>query len=312
MIAALFAALAVAGAPSETPVEVSTPTGALHGTMLKASAAGAPVALIIPGSGPTDRNGDSPLGVKASSYRLLAEALAERGVSSIRIDKRASFASKGAPMPPEGPTYGLYADDVSAWAAEGRRRTGAACVWLVGHSEGVLVSLISARKSRDLCGLVLVAGMGRPITTVIRGQLKANPANAPILDQALAALDEIEAGRRIDAGKLHPALLALFSPPAQTLLIDGAPRDPVAYVRETALPVLVVQGTTDLQVGMADAEALAGARPGVELVRLEGVNHVLKAAPADPSANFAAYGDPTLPLAPGVAEAVAEFVLRKR
>jgi hypothetical protein len=72
---------------------------------------------------------------------------------------------------------------------------------------------------------------------------------------------------------------------------------------------MVGSGTTDIQTPMAEAEALAAARPGVHLVLWEGVNHLLKVAPADRAGNIATYRDPTLPLAPGVVEAVAGFIL---
>ena len=308
MLPSLIAAAVLAAAtPVESFVEAATPTGTLKGAMVSAGP-GAPVAVIIPGSGPTDRDGNSPLGIKANSYALLAKALAERGVSTVRIDKRASFASAGAKFPEEGPTYGLYAADANAWAAQAKRAAGAPCAWLIGHSEGALVALSAAQESRDVCGLVLVSAAGQTLTALIREQLKANPANAPVLEQALGALDEIDAGRRVDASKLHPALMGLFNPPAQTLLIDGAKRDPVAMLRATKLPVLVVQGTTDLQTPVEEARKLAAARPGVKLVEVEGVNHVLKAAPAERGANMAAYADPSLPLAPQVPDAIAAFI----
>ena len=56
--------------------------GPLAGTMLAAEGADAPAAIIIPGSGPTDRNGNGPLGLKASSYRMLAEGLLAHGIST--------------------------------------------------------------------------------------------------------------------------------------------------------------------------------------------------------------------------------------
>ena len=90
-------------------------------------------------------------------------------------------------------------------------------------------------------------------------------------------------------------------------------RDPAALIATVALPVLIVQGEADLQVGVADAEALAQALPAAEKVVLPGMNHVLKEVPADDmAANFAAYRDPSLPLAPGLADAVVEFVARGR
>lgn len=305
---ALVAAPALV-APTQTYVRVQGPSGLLQGTMLApADATGAPVVLIIPGSGPTDRDGNSPLGVKASTYRLLAEALAERGVTSVRIDKRGMFASAGAAADPNHVTIADYAADAHAWAAELRHETGAPCVWLLGHSEGGLVALAAAQNPTDICGLVLVAAAGRRLSDVLREQLKANPANAPLLPQALPAIDALEAGKHVDVAGINPALLSLFAPQVQDFVIDLMSYDPAKLVAAYPGPVLVVQGATDLQVSMADAERLAGARSGVTLVKLEAVNHVLKVAPADRGANIATYADPSLPLAPGVADPIAAFV----
>ena len=311
-LAVVFSAVGARAAPVETFVEAPGPPGPLKGTLLTPDGvAGPPVVLIIPGSGPTDRDGNNSLGVKASSYRLLAEALAARGVASVRIDKRGLFGSAAAIADPNHVTIADYAADAHAWAASLKRTTGARCVWLLGHSEGALVAMAATRTPSDICGLVLVAGPGRRLSDVIRQQLKANPANAPLLDQALRAVDKLEAGQHVDVTGMHPALTPLFRPAVQDFLIDTFTYDPVALVKAYPGPVLVVQGTTDLQVSLEDANRLAGVRPGVTLVKLEGVNHVLKAAPADRAANIATYANPDLPLAPGVADPIAAFIKSK-
>ena len=71
---------------------------------------------------------------------------------------------------------------------------------------------------------------------------------------------------------------------------------------------LIVQGTTDIQVSVAQAEALSRARPEARLLIVEGMNHVLKSVPADPTQQVASYTDPSLPLAPGLIEAIAGFL----
>ena len=302
-------AACAASNPNEAPIEVAGPSGLLRGTMLAPPGGPkAPVVLILPGSGPTDRNGDNPLGVKAAPYRLLAEALAAQGVTSARIDKRGLFGSAGAVANPNNVTIADYAADAHAWAAELRRRTGAPCVWLAGHSEGSLIALAAAQNPSDICGLVLLSGAGRPLADIVREQLKANPANAPVLGQALPAIAKLEAGQHVDVTGMHPALLALFNPAVQDFLIDQMRYDPAKLLAAYKGPVFVVQGASDLQVSMADAERLAAARPGVQLLKLEGVNHVLKVAPRDRAANVATYADPSLPLAPGIAEPIAAFV----
>ena len=296
---------------AEIRLSIEGPSGALQGTLAAPDGGPkAPVAIIIPGSGPTDRDGNNPLGVTAGMYRLLAEALAAKGVSTIRIDKRGMFGSSAAAADADNVRMTDYAADVHAWRLEAQKRTSARCAWLIGHSEGSLVALITAQQPEGICGLILVAGAGRKMGDILREQLKANPANAPILAQALAAITELEAGRRVDVSGMHPALAALFRPSVQGFLIDQMSYDPAQLLARYAGPVLVLQGTTDLQMSMHDAQRLAGARPGVTMVTLDGVNHILKIAPADPAANFATYGNSALPIAPSLVEAIMALLAR--
>jgi pimeloyl-ACP methyl ester carboxylesterase len=296
-----------AAAPTESTIEASGPKGPLAGTMLAVSAPWA-VGLIIPGSGPTDRDGNSPLGVRARPYRLLAEALAARGISSVRIDKRGLFGSARAVADANAVTIADYAADVHRWVDVARGRTGAPCVWLIGHSEGGLVALAAAQKPDGICGLVLLAAPGRKLGEILREQLRANPANVALLPQAEAALASLEAGTSVNAANLPPALAPLFAPQVQPYLIDLLAQDPAALAAKVDLPILVVQGLRDIQVAETDARRLAAARPGVKLILLPGVNHVLKAVVSDGRAdNLATYGDPALPLAPAVADSITQF-----
>jgi pimeloyl-ACP methyl ester carboxylesterase len=176
--------LPLTAAVAQTLVAAPGPHAPLQGTMLAAANRGAPVVLIIPGSGPTDRDGNSPLGIRASTYRLLAEGLAENGIRSVRIGKRGMFASAAAVADADAVTIADYAADVRSWIATIRARTGQNCVWLLGHSEGGLVAEVAAQYASDVCGLLLVAAPGRPLGQVLRTQLKAKPANAPVLAEA--------------------------------------------------------------------------------------------------------------------------------
>ena len=305
---ALLGAAPTAALPAPVEVTAPGPEGALAGTMLDPDPK-APLVLIIPGSGPTDRDGNSPMGVAGGPYRQLAEALAADGVASVRIDKRGMFGSKAALADVNASTTAGYADDVHAWVAAILKRTGRRCVWVLGHSEGALVALQAAQAPAGLCGVILLSGGGRPIGTVMREQLRANPANAPILDAALGAINALEAGRRVDAATLPAPIQPLFADKLQPYLIDLFSHDPTKLIAATRLPVLIVQGDRDLQVSLADAEALKKAQPGATLTVLPGVNHVLRpVASDDRAANIATYGDATLAISPAVPAAVVAFV----
>ena len=307
MFTFLIAAAAVAVG---MPVTAPGPQGPLEGTYLDAGKH-TPVVLIIPGSGPTDRDGNNPLGITAAPYRLLAEALATQAVSSVRIDKRGIGGSKGAVADGNKVTIADYVTDTHNWIAAIRKRTGVQCVWVLGHSEGSLVALAAAQQPDGMCGVISVSGAGRKLSDVIRDQLRANPANAPLLDQAMAALDALEKGQHVDVSGMNPALLRLFAPQVQDFLIDDFRHDPAKLAASLKLPLLIVQGERDIQISAADARALAAAQPKAKLVLVPAMNHVLKdVANDDRSANVATYSDFSLPVDSALVDAVASFVKR--
>ncbi|MBN3771597.1 alpha/beta hydrolase [Burkholderia sp. Se-20378] len=293
----------------QTEIEAPGPAGALKGTLLSPDAVDAPVVLIVPGSGATDRNGNAPSWLQASTYRLLAEGLCEEGIASVRIDKRGMYGS--APAIPDANDVVIedYAADVHSWAAAIRARTGASSVWVLGHSEGGLVALLAARQSADIAGLILVSTAGRPLGPVLRQQLQSNPANAPFLENAMSILDSLEAGDRVDAARIDPVLMQLFRPQVQRFLMSELTVDPAALLAGYMKPVLIVQGTRDIQVDVQDAELLKQANPRAEMVLIADANHVLKTVRTpDMQENIAAYSNPDLPLAEGVATAISAFV----
>ena len=305
-----MAAIGLAATASAEPRDITAkgPEGDLAGTLIPA-AQGKPVVLIIPGSGPTDRDGNNPMGVTAAPYRLLAEALAERGIGSIRIDKRGMFGSRTAVPNPNDVTIAAYAEDIRSWIASARAETGADCVWLLGHSEGGLVALKAAQNTDGVCGALLIASVGRPLGIILRQQLESNPANAPILPDAMSAIEALEAGERVSVEGMHPALQRLFNPAVQGFLIDLMANDPSKLAASLEVPTLIVAGGKDLQTPVADGEALAAAQPEAKLVVFDDMNHVLKTVEAEGrAANLATYSDSSLPIHTGLVEAITSFI----
>jgi pimeloyl-ACP methyl ester carboxylesterase len=220
------------------------------------------------------------------------------------------FGSSGAAADPNAVTIGDYADDVHAWVKVIRQETGAPCVWVAGHSEGGLVALASGQQPGGFCGLILLAAPGRPAGEVLRDQLQLALGNGPMLRQASLAIKTLEAGRRPDMRSMPPALQELFPPPVHGLLISIFSYDPARLIADFHKPVLIVQGERDLQVSVADAKLLKQAAPAAKLILLPDANHFFKVVKsADAAANQAAYSKAGIPLAPGITDQIADFVL---
>lgn len=296
--------------PVETEIEAPGPQGPLKGLMISPGKPDAPIVLIIPGSGPVDRDGNSLHGLNTDTYKLLAEALAARDIASVRIDKRGLRSSAAAIANANDVTIADYASDVHTWAGTILKRTGGKCIWVLGHSEGGLVAMAAAKDNPpDLCGLLLVAAPGRPFGELIKAQLQSNPANVAIQDQAFHDIDELAAGRRVDVSTAPPELTAIFPPAVQGFLIDLFSYDPPKLLAAYKGPILILQGEHDIQISVDDARRLAAANPNAKLVLLPNVNHVLKTVTSDNrNYNLKTYFDPKLPIDPSVVEAVAGFI----
>lgn len=295
---------------SEKILDAAGPKGPLKGTLLTPNSKPTAVVLIVPGSGPTDRNGNNPLGVNASPYRLLAEGLAAKGYATLRIDKRGMFASAMAVEDANAVTIADYVDDVRTWVKVLKEHMHTPCIWVLGHSEGGVVALASAQEE-DVCGVVLIATPGRPMGEVLRKQLNANPENEMLLKQALPIINELEHGRRVDITNIPPALQNLFNPAVQGFLINAFSYNPGHLISTIFKPVLLLQGQRDLQVEETDARLLKAANPRASLVILSNMNHVLKEITSDDrKVNIASYAETTSPLAPGLIDSIEQFLIQ--
>lgn len=290
------------------PIELTTPTGTLYGTIdLPPGPAPWPVVVLHAGSGPTDRDGNGPL-TRTNNLRMLGRALAARGVAIVRFDKRGIGASAKALAREADVRLDTYAADVVAWAAALRADPRFGRVGFVGHSEGALIGLVAAGDAR-FDAVVSLCGPGRPLQEVLREQLRRN-LPADLYKASDAVIRELEAGREVkDSPK---ELQALFRPSVQPYLISTFRRDPAALAAGLKAPLLVVSGATDIQVTEADARRLVAANPSARAVAVAGMNHVLKSVPVtDRLAQLPSYSDPTLPLHPDLAPALAEFLRRQ-
>jgi fermentation-respiration switch protein FrsA (DUF1100 family) len=292
-------------ASSGSDVELKTPTGTLVGTLDLPSGNGPwPVVLVIAGSGPTDRDGNQPQ-MKNDGLRMVGKSLASHGVAALRYDKRGIAASAAAGAKEDDLRFENYVNDAAAWVKQLRGDPRFNKVFILGHSEGSLIGILVAKREK-IDGLVSVEGSGRDLAMLLRDQLKRN-LPPKLLEQSSHIIDELVAGRTV--ADVPAELTVLFRPSVQPFLITWLKYDPAKEIASVETPILIVQGTTDLQVSMDDAKLLMAANKNARLVTIENMNHVLKVAPGKSIAEQAkAYSDPSLPLAPKLMDEVLAFI----
>ena len=293
--------------PRADSISISTASGVLHGTLLlpQQPSDRVPVVLIHAGSGPTDRDGNSPLlSGPNNSLKLLAEGLAALGVASVRYDKRGIGASRAAGGREEDLRFDTLIEDAVAWIRLLRGDPRFSTVTVIGHSEGSLIGMVAARRG-EAHAYVSIAGSGRPAHDIIREQL-GQQLSPTMMAGAGRGLDALAAGRIADS--TPPGLESIFRRSVQPYLISWFRYDPAKEIAALTVPVLIAQGTTDLQVPVADARLLASANPRARLLVVEGMNHVLKLAGGDRMAQMRSYTDPSLPVAPQLIAAIVDMV----
>lgn len=288
----------------ELPMVLHTPSGDILGALLlPTSKKRLPVALIIAGSGPTDRDGNNPM-MKNNSLKLLATALASNGIASVRYDKRGVAESKAAGKSESDLRFDDYVSDARGWIAllkEDKRFTG---VFVIGHSEGSLIGMLAGEQTS---GVVSIAGAGRSADLVLKEQLSTQPKD--VRDVVYSKLDSLKAGNLVNDVPLP--LYSLFRPSVQPYLISWFRQDPQEAIRKLAVPVLIVQGTNDIQVSVDDARALAAANPKARLVLIDKMNHIFRIVDGDRQANIATYSKSELPISEELVKSVVGFILPK-
>jgi alpha/beta superfamily hydrolase len=297
-ILTLLFCCALAHAQTETEITVNE---LIKGTLFTPEKADKDTRLviIIAGSGPTNRSGNQ-MGMQNNAYRMLAEALAKDGIATFSYDKRL-FAQIIAGNMDEGKM--LFEDgivDAEAVIDYFKSQRRYAKIVVAGHSEGSVVGMVAARGRAD--GFVSIAGAGRRIDEILVEQVgKQMPGLAP--DTKLV-LEKLKKGETV---KAPPMLQSLFRASIQPFMTSWLKYDPRAEIAKLNIPILIVNGTKDLQVPESDAVLLHQAKPDSKLVIVPNMNHIFKSIAGSEQENMASYNDPALPVEPALAAAVNQF-----
>lgn len=260
-----------------------------------------PVALIIAGSGPIDRDGNNAM-MKNNSLKLLAEALAKNGIASLRYDKRGIGESKGAAVAESSLVFENYTEDVKSWINLLKQDKRFSQVIVIGHSEGSLIGMIAGAKADKF---ISIAGSGESADKLIKTQI-ASKSNKQLEDLTFPIIDSLKNGNQVK--KVDPMLNALFRPSIQPYLISWFKYDPQTEIKKLTVPVLVIQGNNDLQVAVKDAELLSKASKNAELLIVDKMNHIMKIVDGDTQANLESYNKEALPISEVMTDKIVSFI----
>ena len=264
-----------------------------------------PVALIIAGSGPTDRDGNSGF-VQGSNdcLKMLAEGLADHGISSLRYDKRGVASSFEALSSEYDLRFETYISDAVMWCEQLRNDKRFSSLTVIGHSEGALIGMITVATT-TVDSFISIAGPGRPVSQIILDQIDGQYSEE-IIKQTSRIISNLKLGKNVTL--VPKELKDLFRPSVQPYLISMFKYNPTDEIAKLKIPALILQGTVDIQVGVQDSKNLAQSYPSAELFIIEGMNHIMKDVSDNDEMQLKSYIDPTISLSSVLVEKICSFI----
>lgn len=273
----------------------------INGTLITPPEADAPLAIIIGGSGPTDRNGNQQM-VKNDALKKLAEGLSTQGIATFRYDKRLVAMLRKGDIDEVTIKFDDFVVDLVA-VIDYFKEADYSAITLIGHSQGALVATLAAQQT-SVSKIVSLEGAGHTIDTIILEQLAAQ---MPFLtEEATQAFEKLKNNKKIDS--VSPPLSTLLRPSLQPFMRSWMVYDPAEELQRLQIPALIITGSKDLQVSEEEGNILAKAVPTAERVHIEKMNHVLREIEGNALENSKSYYQPSLPIVPQVVNAISDFI----
>lgn len=260
-----------------------------------------PLAIIIGGSGPVDRNGNQQMLVN-NSLRFLAEGLYEQNIATFRYDKRIVKQMKQGTVQEKNMKFDDFIDDAVAILQHFKKDQNFSKIFIIGHSQGSLIGMVTAQKGAD--GYISIAGAGQTIDEVIIDQL-ANQAPG-LVDNAQTTFDDLRANGM--AYNYSPGLASIFRKEIQPFISTWMQYDPKEEIAKLNIPVLIINGDNDIQVQISEAELLKDAKPDAEIEIIPKMNHVFKEVEGNSLENSKSYNIHNLPVVPELIEIISDFI----
>lgn len=273
----------------------------VEGTLLSPSSEeNVPLVILIQGSGPTDRNGNQSF-MKNDSFKKLAAALAENNIASFRFDKRILHMQELGLLE-ENIRFNDFITDAASVIEHFKKSNVYKKIIVLGHSQGSLVGMVAAKERAD--AFISIAGAAEPIDSLIIDQVGGQmPGLKQNVQESFKEMRETGSSTNY-----NPILEMIFRPSVQPFILSWMKYDPRVEITNLDIPVLLINGTNDLQIKPEEAEKLHAAQPSSKLVILEKMNHVFREIKGDALENSKSYNAPGLPLHSELTPVIVEFI----
>ncbi len=286
----------------EGELDIPTNTATIYGTLLSPNSVEKHnLVILIPGSGSTDRNGNNVM-MKNNSLKYLAEGLSKQNIATYRYDKSVLTFSKKDSLKIKALTFNTFINEAIAVIKYFKKSKNYAKIIVAGHSQGSLVGMIAANNNAD--AFISLEGAGRPIDEILTEQITKQ---APYLkEETIRVLNELKQGNLVS--DFNPMLISLFNQQAQPFLISWIKYNPQVEIGKLTIPVLIVQGTNDIQVVGTDAKLLFEANPKSKFALIKNMNHIFKEIKGDINENMQSYTNPKLLVMPELISKITKFI----
>lgn len=282
-------------------VDIPSVKVTINGTLLTPNHIKKPkLVIIIPGSGPTDRNGNQGL-IQTNATKYLAEALSDKNIATYRYDKSALALAKQKNFKEENITFSDFIEDAKAVVTFFKAKKQFSKIIIAGHSQGSLVAMLVANQAD---GYISLDGAGRPIDEILIEQISKQ---APFLEaQTKTVLDSLKQDLLVK--NVPQMLMSVFRPSVQPFIMNWMHYNPQIEIKKVKVPILLINGTKDIQVPVKDAELLHKANPQSELKIIKNMNHIFKEIKGDVTENRQSYTNPKLPVMQSLVAALVTFI----
>ena len=273
----------------------------INGTLLQPQESSKSILAILIGDfGPTDRDGNQNF-LKSNTLKKLAESLSNQGISTFRYDKRIVKQIRKGKVD-NNIRFNDFITDAISTISYFKSQNTFSKIYVIGHGQGSLVGMVAAQNLSD--GFISLAGSGRSLDKTLQSEIDKN---APMFTEDTAkVLDILKQGET--TSNYPKALASIFSEELQPFLSSWIQFDPVSEIAKLNIPILIINGTKDLQVGIEESTALKNASKGATLKIIKKMNHILYTIEGDDLENSKSYNESYRKINPEVIESISAFI----